>query len=38
MALVDALAKKKPAVIRVRVDPEAISALRKDLFKSKVSN
>lgn len=34
-ALVDALAKKKPAVIHVKVDPKALSTLRKDLFKSK---
>jgi acetolactate synthase-1/2/3 large subunit/sulfoacetaldehyde acetyltransferase len=34
-ALSDALAKKKPAVIHVKVDPDALNALRKDLFKSK---
>jgi thiamine pyrophosphate-dependent acetolactate synthase large subunit-like protein len=28
-----ALAAKKPAVIHVKVDPKALSALRKDLFK-----
>ncbi len=32
-ALKDALATKRPAVIHVRVDPDAINALRKDLFK-----
>ena len=32
-ALKDALEQKKPAVIHVKVDPEAINALRKDLFK-----
>lgn len=31
-ALQDALAKKKPAVIHVKIDPDAINALRKDLF------
>ena len=36
-ALVDALAKKKPAVIHVKVDPKALSTLRKDLFKSNKS-
>jgi len=32
-ALKDALEQKKPAVIHVKVDPKAIKALRKDLFK-----
>jgi len=32
-ALADALKQKKPAVIHVKVDPDAINALRKDLFK-----
>ncbi len=32
-ALTDALKQKKPAVIHVKVDPDAINALRKDLFK-----
>jgi len=32
-ALKDALEQRKPAVIHVKVDPEAINALRKDLFK-----
>ncbi|MCP5085011.1 MAG: thiamine pyrophosphate-binding protein [Alphaproteobacteria bacterium] len=30
--LQEALTKKKPSVIHVKVDPEAINALRKDLF------
>ncbi|MEM7207585.1 MAG: thiamine pyrophosphate-binding protein [Pseudomonadota bacterium] len=34
-ALQDALAQKEPAVIHVKVDPNAIDALRKDLFKKK---
>ena len=33
-ALADALAAKRPAVIHAEIDPEAISALRKDLFVS----
>ena len=33
-ALADALAAKLPAVIHAEIDPEAISALRKDLFVS----
>ncbi|MEM7171809.1 MAG: thiamine pyrophosphate-binding protein, partial [Pseudomonadota bacterium] len=32
-ALKDALASKEPAVIHVKIDPEALSTLRKDLFK-----
>ena len=32
-ALKSALAAGKPAVIQVKVDTEALSALRKDLFK-----
>jgi len=32
-ALKDALAQRKPAVIHIKVDPDAINALRKDLFK-----
>jgi len=32
-AFEDALQRKKPAVIHVKVDPNAINALRKDLFK-----
>jgi thiamine pyrophosphate-dependent acetolactate synthase large subunit-like protein len=32
-ALAAALAAKKPAVIHVKVDPQALSALRKDLFR-----
>jgi thiamine pyrophosphate-dependent acetolactate synthase large subunit-like protein len=36
-ALIDALAQNKPAVIHVKVDPKALSALRKDLFKSNKS-
>jgi len=32
-ALTDALKQNKPAVIHVKVDPNAINALRKDLFK-----
>ena len=32
-ALLQALKAKRPAVIHVKVDPEAINALRKDLFK-----
>jgi thiamine pyrophosphate-dependent acetolactate synthase large subunit-like protein len=32
-ALRDALQQKRPAVIHVKVDPESIKALRKDLFK-----
>ncbi len=32
-ALEQALARARPAVIQVEVDPEALSALRKDLFK-----
>lgn len=32
-ALSDALSQQKPAVIHVKVDPNAINALRKDLFK-----
>lgn len=31
-ALAQALAAKKPAVIHVKIDPDAINALRKDLF------
>ncbi len=31
-ALTDALARKRPAVIHVKIDPDAINALRKDLF------
>ncbi|MEM1198793.1 MAG: thiamine pyrophosphate-binding protein [Pseudomonadota bacterium] len=31
-ALKDALAQKRPAVIHVKIDPDAINALRKDLF------
>ena len=31
-ALQDALAEKRPAVIHVKIDPDAINALRKDLF------
>ena len=34
-ALRAALAAKKAAVIHVKVDPNALSALRKDLFKKK---
>ena len=34
-ALQQAITKKRPAVIHVDVDPAALSALRKDLFKSK---
>ncbi|MEM7564617.1 MAG: thiamine pyrophosphate-dependent enzyme, partial [Pseudomonadota bacterium] len=34
-ALKQALADRKPAVIHVSVDPDALSALRKDLFKKK---
>jgi len=33
VALKDALSQHKPAVIHVKVDPNAINALRKDLFK-----
>ena len=33
-ALADALAAKRPAVIHAKIDPDAISALRKDLFAS----
>lgn len=32
-ALQEALAKKRPAVINAKIDPDAINALRKDLFK-----
>jgi len=32
-ALNSALQAGKPAVIHVKVDPDALSALRKDLFK-----
>ncbi len=31
-ALLDALATKRPAVIHTKIDPDAINALRKDLF------
>jgi acetolactate synthase-1/2/3 large subunit/sulfoacetaldehyde acetyltransferase len=34
-ALKQALARSRPAVIQVKVDREALSALRKDLFKPK---
>lgn len=34
-ALAQAIANKRPAVIHVQVDREALSALRKDLFKNK---
>lgn len=34
-ALRDALQRKRPAVIHVKVDPDSIKALRKDLFKPK---
>ncbi len=33
-ALKEALAAKAPAVIHVKIDPEALSPLRKDLFKA----
>ncbi|MDH3667506.1 MAG: thiamine pyrophosphate-dependent enzyme, partial [Paracoccaceae bacterium] len=32
-ALTDAVAAKAPAVIHVKIDPKALSPLRKDLFK-----
>ena len=32
-ALKEALARKRPAVIHAKIDPDAINALRKDLFK-----
>jgi thiamine pyrophosphate-dependent acetolactate synthase large subunit-like protein len=34
-ALLKAIEQNKPAVIHVKTDPEALSALRKDLFKKK---
>lgn len=36
-ALQDALAAGKPAVIHVKIDPAALSTLRKDLFKTSAS-
>ena len=37
-ALTEALASGRPAVIHVRIDPAALSALRKDLFKQPRGN
>ena len=37
-ALAEALAAKRPAVIHAKIDPEAIVALRKDLFASSGGN
>ena len=37
-ALKDALARKRPSVIHVDIDPTAINALRKDLFNSQSSH